>query len=318
MGLATADASIAADIQKRAGSLETETVKEDAASSTAQRQESRSHTSDERQGGNYDGGEHEMGDESAPRRSFDAEDGKATKNDGDSNFDSRRTSPTASSSPSTDDEQTYLDLFGERAKELFTQHIIPATDAECRWDWRYARCEPQCDCALRFLWGDYHLGRSCRKYVPRRRKGGGSPAQWMEMGRDAEEWTLDDDDPEAARAATCGLPPETPYAEVVRRTSRSISRTRKAVSTAEVAVKGFAAKTRASGRRRWGDAAGAVCRAVHTRAAAREKRVVVTKRGVLLLRALCGNATAAVFDGRGDGGVDGEVPNWVYGGSLEK
>mmetsp|Transcript_485 Transcript_485/g.1079 ORF Transcript_485/g.1079 Transcript_485/m.1079 type:complete len:391 (-) Transcript_485:64-1236(-) len=61
-----------------------------------------------------------------------------------------------------DDEQTYLDLFGERAKELFTQHIIPSTDAECRWDWRMGRCEPYCSCGLQFLWGDYHIGRSCR------------------------------------------------------------------------------------------------------------------------------------------------------------
>ena len=63
-----------------------------------------------------------------------------------------------------DDEQldTYLDLFGEKAKELLTQHIIPSTDAECRWDWRMGRCEPYCICGFNFLWGDYHLGRSCR------------------------------------------------------------------------------------------------------------------------------------------------------------
>ncbi|KAL7527156.1 hypothetical protein ACHAWF_002057 [Thalassiosira exigua] len=61
-----------------------------------------------------------------------------------------------------DDEQTYLDLFGERAKELLTQHIIPSTDAECQWDWRMGRCEPYCMCGFHFLWGDYHFGRSCR------------------------------------------------------------------------------------------------------------------------------------------------------------
>ena len=64
-----------------------------------------------------------------------------------------------------EDEQTYLDLFGERAKELLTQHVIPTTDAECRWDWRMGRCEPYCVCAYQFLWGDYHLGRSCRYRV---------------------------------------------------------------------------------------------------------------------------------------------------------
>ena len=42
--------------------------------------------------------------------------------------------PNRSLNAKYDDEQTYLDLFGERAKELLTQHIIPSTDAECRWD----------------------------------------------------------------------------------------------------------------------------------------------------------------------------------------
>lgn len=31
------------------------------------------------------------------------------------------------------------------------------------WDWRSLQCEPACYCSFEFLWGDYHLGRSCRK-----------------------------------------------------------------------------------------------------------------------------------------------------------
>ncbi|KAL3772104.1 hypothetical protein ACHAW5_004942 [Stephanodiscus triporus] len=96
---------------------------------------------------------------------------------GNGNTDSSRAHPHGSSGHSAyyynadknkrinanyDDEQTYLDLFGERAKELLTQHVIPTTDAECHWDWRMGRCEPYCVCAYQFLWGDYHLGRSCR------------------------------------------------------------------------------------------------------------------------------------------------------------
>lgn len=61
-----------------------------------------------------------------------------------------------------DEELTYLDIFGEVAHEVLTQHIIPSTDVECHWDWRTARCEPYCNCAYLFLWGDFHLGRSCR------------------------------------------------------------------------------------------------------------------------------------------------------------
>ena len=38
-----------------------------------------------------------------------------------------------------DNEQTLLDLFGERAKELLTQHIIPSTDIHCNWDWQMGK-----------------------------------------------------------------------------------------------------------------------------------------------------------------------------------
>jgi hypothetical protein len=66
------------------------------------------------------------------------------------------------SSVQYDDELTYIDIFGEVAHEVLTQHVIPSTDVECHWDWRTARCEPYCNCAYLFLWGDFHLGRSCR------------------------------------------------------------------------------------------------------------------------------------------------------------
>lgn len=61
-----------------------------------------------------------------------------------------------------DDDRTLLDIFGEVAKEYFTQKVIPPTDAECRWDWRSMRCEPYCLCNYIPCVGDYHIGRSCR------------------------------------------------------------------------------------------------------------------------------------------------------------
>mmetsp|Transcript_8516 Transcript_8516/g.14125 ORF Transcript_8516/g.14125 Transcript_8516/m.14125 type:complete len:217 (+) Transcript_8516:167-817(+) len=82
------------------------------------------------------------------------------------------------------DDRTLLDMFGEVAKEYFTKNVIPDTDEYCRWDWRHARCEPNCQCGLEFMWGDYHLGRSCRK-----RKEKEAPVR-------------------------CDLPPDTPYAKV--------------------------------------------------------------------------------------------------------
>ena len=85
-------------------------------------------------------------------------------------------------SHAVDDEATLLDLFGEAAKELLTKHVIPPTDAQCRWDWRHLRCEPYCDCAFSPLYGDYSLGRACRMRY-----------EYFE-GRD-----------------TCHLPPNTPY-----------------------------------------------------------------------------------------------------------
>jgi hypothetical protein len=45
---------------------------------------------------------------------------------------------------------------------IYFVNQIPPTDAQCRWDWRYLRCEPFCACLLQFELGDYHLGRSCR------------------------------------------------------------------------------------------------------------------------------------------------------------
>ena len=68
-------------------------------------------------------------------------------------------------------EKTYLDLFGESAKEFLTKKApeklkttFPATDKDCRWDWRYIRCEPYCGCSLQpKIPFDFHFGRACRK-----------------------------------------------------------------------------------------------------------------------------------------------------------
>lgn len=61
------------------------------------------------------------------------------------------------------DEQTYLDLFGEWAKEFLTQKLIPTSDPECQWNWKHGRCEPSCLCDFEPKRGDFHLGRACRR-----------------------------------------------------------------------------------------------------------------------------------------------------------
>ena len=76
----------------------------------------------------------------------------------------------------------------------FASLQIPETDAECRWDWRYARCEPFCSCHLRPQWGDFHVGRACRMR------------------------TLDSTDHNNHTHAPpdqCDVPPNTPYTHLV-------------------------------------------------------------------------------------------------------
>lgn len=37
----------------------------------------------------------------------------------------------------------------------------------CDWDWKSLRCEPVLYCSFQYEFGDYHLGRSCRRRYPR-------------------------------------------------------------------------------------------------------------------------------------------------------
>lgn len=38
------------------------------------------------------------------------------------------------------DDRTLLDTFGQVAKEFLTKRVIPDTDADCKWDWKFVRC----------------------------------------------------------------------------------------------------------------------------------------------------------------------------------
>lgn len=64
-----------------------------------------------------------------------------------------------------EDDRTYLDLFGEVAKEFLTQKLIPTSDPECQWNWQHGRCEPFCICDFQPKRGDFHLGRACRRRI---------------------------------------------------------------------------------------------------------------------------------------------------------
>mmetsp|Transcript_13144 Transcript_13144/g.20492 ORF Transcript_13144/g.20492 Transcript_13144/m.20492 type:complete len:420 (-) Transcript_13144:1046-2305(-) len=111
------------------------------------------------------------------------------------------------------DDRTLLDTFGEAAKEYLTQRVIPDTDADCKWDWRYTRCEPFCECHLQPKFGDFHLGRSCRYR--------------------SNDTTNSTPPPQNFNTETCHLPPETPY---VRFAVKALRQTRQASHKAHTVV----------------------------------------------------------------------------------
>jgi len=74
--------------------------------------------------------------------------------------------------PSLQNDAGVMEKAGDHAQHALTQawwrvngfllEASPRSDAECDWSWRSRNCEPAKTCALRFRFGDYHLGRACR------------------------------------------------------------------------------------------------------------------------------------------------------------
>ena len=48
----------------------------------------------------------------------------------------------------------------------FLRDAAPDTSVECDWRWASKKCEPVDRCMLRYRFGDFHLGRSCRSRPP--------------------------------------------------------------------------------------------------------------------------------------------------------
>eukprot|EP00904_Undaria_pinnatifida_P004536 jgi/Undpi1/14083/HiC_scaffold_9.g03734.m1 len=61
-----------------------------------------------------------------------------------------------------EDAKSLLDIWVERAREYVLTRTVPATDAECDFNWSRLRCEPKCLCGARLRFGDYTPGRTCR------------------------------------------------------------------------------------------------------------------------------------------------------------
>lgn len=232
---------------------------------------------------------------------------------------------TNQNAPNYDEEQTYLDLFGERAKELLTQHIIPPTDAKCRWDWKMGRCEPYCECGYYFLWGDYHIGRSCRlrsKFAPDRTDD--DVKRSSESLQEAwQQWADHMDDPEAFASFVdsgnkakksadevdqCSLPPESRYTQAVYYFTKVLGHGTFVFHQFQK-VKKHAVKLTSAvlihGKHRFHDGRDNVCvglkKMIKVRERERDQPVILTKRGMIWIRRICGTKNdASVYDSEDD------------------
>ena len=225
-----------------------------------------------------------------------------------------------------DNEQTLLDLFGERTKELLTQHIIPSTDIHCNWDWSMGRCEPYCECQFLPLWGDYHLGRSCRyRTSPPPQLGADGlekevdETSWQEAWQEVWQSQLTSGgdsatfvpplfpknnvaakggDAEGARtdAYTCSLPPESRYIQIIQQFTQALSHStvvidqfQKFKQVSSIAMD----KAMVQGQHQFMNARHSACetvkRKIQERAQERDQPVVLTKQGATWIRRVCGN-----------------------------
>lgn len=226
-----------------------------------------------------------------------------------------------------DNEQTLLDLFGERAKELLTQHIIPSTDTHCKWDWRMGRCEPYCECEFLYLWGDYHLGRSCRYRTsppPMNRVAGedssfqdANEKSWHEAWQEVWQTQLTSGgdsatfvpplfpknvattkgDPEGGMDAyKCDLPPESRYIQIIQQLTQTLSHSvvvleqlQKLKNVSSIAFDKVKIQSQQQFTNMRHSACETVKRKIQERAQERDQPVVLTKQGATWIRRVCGN-----------------------------
>ena len=195
-----------------------------------------------------------------------------------------------------DDEQTYLDLFGERAKELLTQHIIPSTDAECKWDWRMGRCEPYCICGFNFLWGDYHLGRSCRyrTFFPQDDEvinDVSNDKAWQQVW-ETKQMPEDESVDATSSTSTCTLPPESRYTQIIKQLNKGFTHSTVVIDQFQKVKTNVVDASVISGKHHWKNMRQKACETVKTkveeRAHIRDQPVVLTKQGATWIRRVCG------------------------------
>ena len=194
-----------------------------------------------------------------------------------------------------DDASTYLDLFGERAKTLLTQHIIPSTDAECKWDWRMGRCEPYCKCSFNFLAGDYHLGRSCRYRMNFPQDDEfisdvTNEEAWQQV-RETQEGSVDSSS--TIYHPTCKLPPESRYIQIIKQLNKldyAIEQAKRVKRVGSHALEvGLVHGQRVMKNTRQ-KACETVKNKIEERAKVRDQPVILTRQGSKALGLVCGTS----------------------------
>ena len=88
----------------------------------------------------------------------------------------------------------------------FLRDAAPDTSPDCDWRWSTKKCEPVDRCMLRYRFGDFHLGRSCRLRPPLDDGFGELDEDFGRLDGFASEAAADEPDADAA-------PPDAPGAE---------------------------------------------------------------------------------------------------------
>ena len=88
----------------------------------------------------------------------------------------------------------------------FLRDAAPDTSPDCDWRWSTKKCEPAERCHLRYRFGDFHLGRSCRLRPPLDDGFGELDEDFGRLDGFASEAAADEPDADAA-------PPDAPGAE---------------------------------------------------------------------------------------------------------
>uniref|UniRef100_A0A7S2UXV6 Uncharacterized protein n=1 Tax=Fibrocapsa japonica TaxID=94617 RepID=A0A7S2UXV6_9STRA len=61
-----------------------------------------------------------------------------------------------------DEELSWAEKISDKVLTFVNEKVVPDTDPECTWHWGHWRCDPQCECKLKYKFGDYSPGRACR------------------------------------------------------------------------------------------------------------------------------------------------------------